>query len=67
MHVAALTVPPGDVEAFARELARALDDEPLRARLRERGLERAARFTWANTAQETVRAYRATLAREARA
>ena len=56
---AALTVPPGDPAAFARELARALDDEPLRAALRARGLARAASFTWARTAEATVAAYRA--------
>jgi glycosyltransferase involved in cell wall biosynthesis len=56
---AALTVPPGDVAAFAAALARALDDEPLRAWLRAQGLARAASFTWTRTADATVLAYRA--------
>ena len=56
---AALTVMPCDVEGFAHELRRALDDEPLRAELRARGLARAASFTWARTAEATVAAYRA--------
>ena len=56
---AALTVPPANAAAFARELARALDDEPLRAELRARGLARAASFTWARTAEATLAAYRA--------
>ena len=56
---AALTVMPCDVDGFARELARALDDEPLRAQLRAQGLARAASFTWTRTAAATVAAYRA--------
>ena len=55
---AALTSPPGEAPAFAAQLARALDDEPLRATLRARGLARAATFTWARTAECTVAAYR---------
>jgi glycosyltransferase involved in cell wall biosynthesis len=46
------------VKAFARELRRALDDEPLRAQLRAKGLARAASFTWTRTAESTVAAYR---------
>ena len=56
---AALTVAPGDVAAFTHMLTRALDDESLRAQLRTKGLERAASFTWASTAEATVAAYRA--------
>ena len=56
---AALTVAPGDTDGFARELARALDDEALRAHLRAQGLARAASYTWARTAEATVAAYRA--------
>lgn len=55
---AALTVAPGETKAFARELSRALDDEPLRAHLRAKGLARAAGFTWTRTAESTVAAYR---------
>lgn len=55
---AALTVAPGETKAFARELVRALDDEPLRAHLRAKGLARAAGFTWTRTAESTVAAYR---------
>ncbi len=55
---AALTVEPGDVKDFAKQLARALDDETLRAHLRTKGLQRAASFTWTRTAESTVAAYR---------
>jgi glycosyltransferase involved in cell wall biosynthesis len=58
---AALTSPPGDATTFAAQLERALDDEPLRENLRQRGLARAATFTWARTAEATVAAYRAAI------
>src|SRR5262245_54801147 len=58
---AALTSPPGDVTTFAAQLVRALDDEPLRETLRQRGLARAATFTWTRTAEATVQAYRAAI------
>jgi glycosyltransferase involved in cell wall biosynthesis len=64
---AALTSPPGDVATFAAQLERALDDEPLRETLRARGLARAATFTWARTADATVAAYRAAIAKAASA
>jgi len=59
---AALTVAPGDMAGFAAALRRALDDAPVRARLREAGIARAASFTWARTAEATVGAYRRALA-----
>ncbi len=43
---AALYVDPDDTAAWARALERALEDEALRADLRHRGRERAARFSW---------------------
>lgn len=59
---AALTVPPDDETAIAGGLARLLTDAPLRADLRQRGLEHAARFSWAETARRTVALYRRVLA-----
>jgi glycosyltransferase involved in cell wall biosynthesis len=59
---AALAVPPGDVKAFAQQLARGIDDEELHARLREDGRRRAAAHTWARAADESVAAWRAMLA-----
>jgi len=61
---AALTVDPHDVEALAEGLNRLLTDEPLRDRLRTRGLAHARRFTWPHTARETVRTYWRALAEE---
>lgn len=47
---AGLLVDPLDVDALADALARALDDEALRADLIEKGRERAAEFTWERAA-----------------
>lgn len=47
---AALFAEPHDTEALAVGLERVLEDVPLRAALRERGLERARGFPWAGTA-----------------
>jgi glycosyltransferase involved in cell wall biosynthesis len=52
---AGLLVPPTDVAAVAAALARVVGDAGLRADLRRRGLERAARFTWRRCAEETLR------------
>jgi glycosyltransferase involved in cell wall biosynthesis len=58
---AALLVDPKDVEALAAGMERVLTDPALRTTLRERGLQQAARFTWARTAQHVVDVYRAVL------
>lgn len=55
---AALTFPPQDVKALREALQRVLDDAALRETLRVRGLARAAQFSWARTAQETLAVYR---------
>jgi glycosyltransferase involved in cell wall biosynthesis len=54
---AALLVDPLDVEALGEALARGLADEGLRAALRQRGLARAAAFSWERTAAETLSIY----------
>ena len=54
---AALTFDPSDTGALQSALARLVEDEPLRAALRERGLARAARFTWRETARRTLEVY----------
>jgi len=55
---AALTFDPADVQALAHTLHRLLTDRDLRADLRERGLRRAAQFSWAATAGQTLALYR---------
>ena len=45
---------PARTEAFADQLHCVLTDEDLRHRLRQRGLERAAEFSWERTAQATI-------------
>jgi glycosyltransferase involved in cell wall biosynthesis len=54
---AGLLVNPFDTESIANALARLIDDETLRATLRERGLARAARFDWRETARLTLEVY----------
>jgi glycosyltransferase involved in cell wall biosynthesis len=55
---AALSVSPEDVDALTEALARALALAPEE---RQRGPAHAARFTWANTAAQTVASYRQAL------
>jgi glycosyltransferase involved in cell wall biosynthesis len=55
---AALFAPPNDVEALTAALARALTLEP---ETLARGPAHAAKFTWANTAAQTVASYRRAL------
>jgi len=49
---AGLLIDPLDVDDLAGALARALDDEALRAELTRRGLEQARRFSWAESARQ---------------
>jgi len=58
---AAITVDPYDVEALAEAMRRVLSDPDLAHDLRRRGLERAAGFTWEQTARKTVEVYREVL------
>jgi glycosyltransferase involved in cell wall biosynthesis len=55
---AALFVNPDDLDGLADAMLRALQDEPLRARLRERGFANVKRFSWEKTARETLAIYR---------
>ncbi len=59
---AALAVPPKDEAAIAEAMDRALRDVSLATELRIRGLERAARFSWDRTAEETLAVYRRVMA-----
>ncbi len=55
---AALLVDPTDVSEIAEGLARLLTEPALADDLRQRGLQRAATFTWAATARATLDVYR---------
>ena len=54
---AGLLVDPRQPEEIAAALARVLDDATLAGRLSEKGLLRAADYTWARTAELVARAY----------
>jgi len=57
-----LLVPPGDPDALAVAILRALGDPELRARIGAAGRERAiTKFTWRRTAEGTAEHYRALL------
>jgi len=54
---AGLTLSPQDVEGLADALWRVLSDGELRTHLRQCGLRQAARFSWAETARQTLDVY----------
>lgn len=58
----ALLAVPDDERSLAEAIARVLDDEPLRARLRVAGAERAAAHDWAVIAERTRAVHRAAVA-----
>ena len=55
---AALFVNPDDLDGLASAMGRALEDQPLRAQMRSKGLAQAARFSWERTARETLGIYK---------
>ncbi len=58
---AAELVPAGDADALAGAISKLLSDGARSKALRERGPERAARFSWRRCAEETLAAYRTVL------
>jgi glycosyltransferase involved in cell wall biosynthesis len=60
---AGLTVDPVDSEGLAEAMNQVLGDGALRQSMREQGLARAGRFSWARAARETVEVYRRALGR----
>lgn len=54
---AALLVNPLDVEGLAQAIGQLWSDEGLREHIRARGLAQAARFSWEQTARETLAVY----------
>jgi glycosyltransferase involved in cell wall biosynthesis len=55
---AGLLIAPEDVNSWAAALVRVWNDAPYRAELADRGRRQAARFTWRETARQTLNAYR---------
>jgi alpha-1,3-rhamnosyl/mannosyltransferase len=55
---AGVTFDPWSVAAIAEAIRRVMSSAELRADLRERGLRRAATFTWERVAQQTIEVYR---------
>ncbi len=51
---AGLTIDPMDSRGLAEAMNQVLSDRALRQSMRERGLARAGRFSWANAARETI-------------
>jgi glycosyltransferase involved in cell wall biosynthesis len=60
---AGLIVDPMDSEGLAEAMNQVLGNGTLRQSMRERGLARAGRFSWAKAARETVGVYRRALSR----
>ena len=58
---AAVMLDPEEAWLTAQRIEALLDDPASAAALRERGLRRAAQFTWSSCAQKTVAVYRAAL------
>jgi glycosyltransferase involved in cell wall biosynthesis len=58
---AAFQVDPGDPRRLAAAVIALCLEEDLHAQMRERGLARAAQFTWEKTARETLAAYQQAL------
>lgn len=58
---AVLFVEPGDEMGFSRAIAALLSDPDLRRRMSQKGLCRAKRFSWKETASQTLKVYESIL------
>jgi glycosyltransferase involved in cell wall biosynthesis len=58
---AGMLLPPDDVDAWAKGMARVSEDDDLRRSMVERGQAWSTAFTWERTAKETAAVYRACL------
>jgi glycosyltransferase involved in cell wall biosynthesis len=50
-------IDPQSPQALSEAIEQVLTDRPLAQELRQRGLDRARRFTWQRTAEQTLRVY----------
>ncbi|MBO0863323.1 MAG: glycosyltransferase family 4 protein, partial [Chloracidobacterium sp.] len=55
---AALLIDPNDEQALANALLEIVNDEGLRAELRQKGIAQAKKFTWRDAAEKTLGLYR---------
>ncbi len=55
---AGLVIAPDDTDGLADAIARVLSDRTLCEQMSARGLEQAAKFSWARAARETINVYR---------
>lgn len=60
---AAISLDPHDTQAWVQAMKCVLDDPSLQADLRDRGLRRAAQFSWRKSAAETLAVYEEALTR----
>lgn len=58
---AAVYIDLDDLDGYARQMIRLIEDEKTWETCKERGLKRASRFTWEHCAQKTLTAYRLAL------
>ena len=54
---AALLIDPNDEQSLASAMVEIVSDDLLRARLREKGIAQAKKFTWRDAAEKTLRLY----------
>lgn len=58
---AGILVDPGDIDNIATEMDRVLSDDSLHHALSEKGMNRAAEFSWKRTAKQTASVYKQVL------
>jgi glycosyltransferase involved in cell wall biosynthesis len=63
---AALLVDPTSAEAMARGINQLIQDTTLRTTLRRKGLQRAALFSWQETARQLLDVYTSCLAKNSK-
>ena len=57
---AAILVEPNDIDAYAENIAKVLNDAELSEQLSQQGIEQAAKFSWEKNARQTMNIYEST-------